>query len=1253
MKYFYAILLFISCSFSIEAQQNIENTAPPRCFTDEYLRAKRESDPSFKTREAIQNILIHQQARPANDRSVLTIPIVIHVIYLPGQDQYQYYNQIFEGIEHLNAAFSNSGQYYDPLGVNTNIQFCLATTGPSGELTYGSAITYTESELSNVTIETQDADLKNLVRWDPNRYLNIWLVNEITSASVGSGVAGYSSFPTSQGLSDDGIVNEISLFGSSIDNSKVHIHEVGHYLGLYHTFEGGCTNGNCQTDGDQVCDTPPDNSTAAIFCNIATNSCDSDDDDLNVNNPFRPVANGGLGDRPDMFSNYMDYGYQLCQFQFTSGQSDRMNAALTTTRSILLQSTACASPCMQNPIYLVMTALNNSFVNGMTGGFGVQENSYATSFEWTVNDTLMSSTDQLIYLFNTPGVYTIKVTAFNGDPNCTTSKSQVYIVGCSAQATFQLSEGPYNPGDNVQANSLASNTLSYAWYLDGSLVGTSSSWNQTFNTVGGHSLYLVTSNELCSDTSNTSFFQVGNCDLSGATKNWVFVRNSMRFENDTVVFTPQNSPIVDSYTEVTSSISDADGNLLLFSDGQRVWDRYHTQMPNGIGLMGNSSSSQCVLIVPHPGNPNQFYIFTNDDYEHNLANGLRYSIVDLTLNGGLGDVIPATKNTLLLLGGSEKLAATWHANGHDIWIGTCLYSSNSYLAYLIDQDGLHIDPVVSVIGTTNRPDMGLVPCLGNMRFSHDGNRMATYVVADKIVIADFNNESGVFSNALELPLNFSGSDQPFGIEFSPDNSKLYVGQWQGGQLRQFDLGFTTETEIFYSAYVVDGSQYGIYGHLVLGPDGRIYVYQNGSYQIDYIAQPNEYGAACNFQQSNFSVDFYINNPGSSLPNMLSGYLNAHNPSIAGPKNICKGGSSYLYGITLASAEDSTVWTHTGPGVFIAQNGSTQATLTSSVNTGTDVLMVTVYGRCGITHDTLIVNTNSPEPFSIPATANLCDTLTLFAGEGFLSYEWNNISNADTLNVTSIGTYWVKVKGVSGCYMTDTTQVIDYPATPPLSLGFDKFICNQQIVVLTTNNVYETYLWSDGSTNSSLTAYLPGIYWVKVSNGCNLDFRTDTIQIYVTESTEDINLNYNGSDLVCSSSLPFVLNGPAGYLTYEWSTGETTPNINLNVVGQYSVSVTDNKGCILRDTLLVEVCTGLGDNQKSGIQVFPNPVSERLLVTSVSKIDAGPIRLFSYSGALVYAGYWNGKQIEIPVTDFADGLYLLQAEGEHIKVLIQH
>ncbi|MBL0138212.1 MAG: hypothetical protein IPP86_06730 [Bacteroidetes bacterium] len=106
------------------------------------------------------------------------------------------------------------------------------------------------------------------------------------------------------------------------------MHEAGHYFGLYHTFEGACTNNDCLADGDHVCDTPPDNSTATVPCNSTTNTCTTDADDVSLNNPFRPVAQGGLGDQPDMIINHMDYGLIGCHTQFTSGQKDRMIASL-------------------------------------------------------------------------------------------------------------------------------------------------------------------------------------------------------------------------------------------------------------------------------------------------------------------------------------------------------------------------------------------------------------------------------------------------------------------------------------------------------------------------------------------------------------------------------------------------------------------------------------------------------------------------------------------------------------------------------------------------------------------------------------------------------------------------------------------------------------------------------------------------------------------------------------------------------------
>jgi len=94
--------------------------------------------------------------------------------------------------------------------------------------------------------------------------------------------------------------------------------------------------------------------------------------------------------------------------------------------------------------------------------------------------------------------------------------------------------------------------------------------------------------------------------------------------------------------EGCSVISDEEGNLLFYTDGILVWDKTHTQMTNGYDLMGHISSSQSALIVSKPGTNTNYYIFTVDA-QFGL-NGLRYSEVDMTQRGGLGDVLVATKN---------------------------------------------------------------------------------------------------------------------------------------------------------------------------------------------------------------------------------------------------------------------------------------------------------------------------------------------------------------------------------------------------------------------------------------------------------------------------------------------------------------------------------------------------------------------------------------------------------------------------------
>jgi hypothetical protein len=1204
-----------------------------KCFADHLLQQQHQQVPGFMGMLHNMDQLIRDAGSEGGNRELFNIPVVVHIIHTNGDENISN-EQVLSGIQHLNDAFANSNGYMHADGVHTNIQFCLAAQTPSGEYTDG--ITRTFSPLTNLEVESQDLVLKDLIRWDPNKYLNIWLVKEITSLSMGPGIAGYAYFPTSQGQPEDGIVNEAAYFGSSEDNSKVHIHEAGHYLGLYHTFYGGCTNNNCQMDGDKVCDTPPDNSTAAVPCSAQPNTCSTDADDTTNNNPYRPITLGGLGDQPDQFRNYMDYGLQACQAYFSQGQSERMQAALLTQRAILLQSIACQSACL-NPFSLSITASNTTIPVGSFIDF-TSVTSGATSFEWTINNQVVGTEDALQYVFLTTGSFLVKLTANNNDENCTKSTSIVVHVECSAQASFSISSAlPFNPGDAISANNTSTNYSNSQWMLDGIAVSTDTDWTQTFNTVGGHSLYLIASNEECADTSNTQFFQVGNCDLSGVTDNWIFLKNRMKFIDGEPTLT-QNSPIQNENNECTSSISDIDGNFLFSSDGQNVWDRENNLMPNGTGLLGHPSSSQAVLITPHPGNVNQYFVFTNDAIENSHVNGMRYSIVDMTLNNGHGDILPAFKNRPLLAAGSEKLSATWHANGHDIWVGSLERYSNAWNAFLIDNNGIHTTPVVSNIGTAIWNNT-----IGSMRFSNDGNRMAACMITPwpwRILVTDFNRETGAYSNPIELILSDVFNQQPFSVVFSPDNSKLYVSLWQGGDILQYDLSLTTASAIQASQYAVDPYTFSSFGHLVLASNGKIYVNANHLMKrLDEIRNPNAAGPLCQYYSNPTSVPTNLN-PGSSLPNMLQGYFMSHQQVIVGPENICKGGTVYPYHISFASEQDSAVWTHIGPGTFISENGNNTSTLISSANEGIDEIMVTIYGRCGISHDTITVYTNNPELTQLPDITYTCDSVLLNPGNGFLSYEWSNDTYENTLMAHSEGMYEVRIKGYSGCVMTDSTLVQLYPPMTQVDLGPDQSICDGQLAILQTTQEYAHYVWQDGSQYPAFTAYLPGSYWVTVSNGCDEWLNTDTLQI--TLSNFEINLNYLGEDHVCSSSLPFVLNAPSGFQSYFWGDGQSTSSINITSIGEYSLTVINGAGCSANDTFFVEFCNDIEQTAVNlSLDIYPNPADEHFIIDTNHPTD-GMLMLYSMSGQLVQEIRImpNGKTT-VPIEHLAQGLYMAQ------------
>lgn len=295
------------------------------CETNEFNELQMLQNPEFrKNRERIEEFTKNFQ--PSENRSVITIPVVVHVVYNTPQQNIsdaQILSQIAvlnQDFARLNADTSQTPAVWKPIGANTQILFCLAQRDPNGNPTTG--ITRTST---SITAFNGSADQRIFFTaqgghdiWDRDRYLNIYTCN------LGGGLLGYAQFPGGNPQTD-GTVNLFSAFGTvgvvnpPYDKGRTVTHEVGHWLNLFHIWGD---EPDCNQD-DQVADTPlqgPENVGCPTF--PKTDAC-------------QPVSPGV------MFMNYMDYSNDACMNLFTQGQSTRMNAALNGPRASLLTSNGC------------------------------------------------------------------------------------------------------------------------------------------------------------------------------------------------------------------------------------------------------------------------------------------------------------------------------------------------------------------------------------------------------------------------------------------------------------------------------------------------------------------------------------------------------------------------------------------------------------------------------------------------------------------------------------------------------------------------------------------------------------------------------------------------------------------------------------------------------------------------------------------------------------------------------------------------
>ncbi|MEA3496147.1 MAG: PKD domain-containing protein, partial [Bacteroidota bacterium] len=385
-------------------------------------------------------------------------------------------------------------------------------------------------------------------------------------------------------------------------------------------------------------------------------------------------------------------------------------------------------------------------------------------------------------------------------------------------------------------------------------------------------------------------------------KNWYFgVCQGMKFESNSP------TPIYDSKMyggRGTSTISDKNGNLLFYSNGNTIWNKNHDTLKNGYGLNNSSACDQSPMIIPHPGgNPNIYYLFTVQ-YPYlgqNLTTeGFWYHILDMTKDNGNGEIV--LKNKKICSNVNDKIAAILHANRKSVWILVKDFNSNKLKAYLLKNTGLDTTPVISSVGTYTGSVWG--DGGGQMKFSPSSKKLANAIYrTGEVDIFDFDNKTGKVSNCITIDSipQVEGHDRTYGIEFSHNEKFLYFSvDGAPGQLYQVDISSGIDSIIKQSLFAVYINNYSNdYYCLQIGLDKKIYL-ARPNYYLGCINKPDLKGNACNYVDSAIKFN---NGVGMSLPTFLQSYFYLPDIEI---ENTCLGDST-AFSLKDTSNIDSVYW----------------------------------------------------------------------------------------------------------------------------------------------------------------------------------------------------------------------------------------------------------------------------------------------------------------------------------------------------------
>jgi gliding motility-associated-like protein len=493
-----------------------------------------------------------------------------------------------------------------------------------------------------------------------------------------------------------------------------------------------------------------------------------------------------------------------------------------------------------------------------------------------------------------------------------------------------------------------------------------------------------------------------------------------------------NEDVMIAY-KASGVMSDSLGNLLFFTNGKKIWDRTFSLMPNATGLDGDVGVTQPVIIIPWPGNDSLYFVFTIDviaimpDNTY-TTKGLTYSVVNMSLRGGLGDATDVL-NRSLHSPVCQKITATKHANGKDFWVIVHEWDSPSFYAYPVTQWGIG-DPVVTPVGAVHGGGyVDQANAYGYLKMSPDGKTLAAAITGDNTIqVFDFNAQTGAVS-APQTYITTRPGISPYGLEFSSDSRTLYATLLQitgngppanPSYVLQFDLNAGLVNPV-----AVDSVAGMRLSGIQLGPDGRIYIARtinllSKNDSLDVIYNPTRPGTDCNY-------NLLGNVPGSrfplqtgrygifSLPNLIQSFLDI---PIFTYDSCCFKDVTH-FKITNTANIDAVLWefgdggtsTDFEPYHLYASAGTYMVRLTETFN-----------GENFVDSMSIVVHPLPPVELGDTILLYKGATINLHAGGGYMEYLWSTGSTDSVISVKDQGDYTIDVKDFHCCKNQDTVYI---------------------------------------------------------------------------------------------------------------------------------------------------------------------------------------------------------------------------------------